>query len=392
MVLLGSEDGQKWKILPTAPDVPTGVGPDGVITPPADDPKDPEKPLYMNLVGRGTISEKYLFTTPLDNSVTTFDHTTSFYYHLSFPVDITFNYKIADYDQWKGKIAVYAGDDQLVGQAHAGIPVTIADDGTFSVRIPENEFAPDGFYSHWWKIHSSQLGQIRYSVEATADGYEKPFYAFDRASIHFVRHSMSSWESTEITGKSGDSILLKPTIPKLDPLFENKDLQVHIKVRHLAIDEYELYRSDGLPIPMKAYDNEPEYHFSTEPVTIWEQGKKMYDLVFVPKVTMSGDKRSVVYTTLYHKGYQIPTEPHTCTLTIQPGTSANEVIEDPSIRLSSEPGALVLHLEQDAAVAIYTMEGKRVNLVQRSAGDHRIPLAKGCYLVQINGQTYKIIL
>ena len=68
------------------------------------------------------------------------------------------------------------------------------------------------------------------------------------------------------------------------------------------------------------------------------------------------------------------------------------MIEDPSIRLSSEPGALVLHLEQDATVAVYTMEGKQVNLAQRSAGDHRIPLAKGCYLVQINGQTYKIIL
>lgn len=392
VVLLGSADGEHWKILPTAPDVPLGMDSNGMITPPQDKTSDPDDYLYLNPLGRGLNCELYFSTGLMDNTVTSYNHVFGTYYHLSRPVDITFTYTIADYERWKGKLAIFSGSDQAVGNANAGDPVTIKEDGTFSVRIPGNSVSPSELYPHFWKMFSSQQGELKYTVAATAEGYDHPIYTADDCTIHFVEHSKSSWESDEQEGKVGQKMILKPTIPYLDPYFEGKDLQVKITVQRLTIDEYELYRSDGKPIPMKAYDNEPEIHFSPEPVTIWEKGKKVYDLVLVPKVAKTGDKKPIISTNLYHKGFILPTRSHACTLTIQPNDTAIDEIGSQSTQLSTEPGAVVIHLEQDATVSIYTLQGKWMATEQYAAGDYRIPLVKGAYLVKVNQQVFKILL
>ena len=391
VVLLGSADGENWKILPTAPGVPIGLGSEGMITPPTDDPSDPDF-LYLNPLGRGMNVELYFSTSELDNNVITYDHLFGTYYHLSKPVDITFTYKIADYEQWKGKVIIFSGSDQDLGQANAGDPVIIKEDGTFAVRIPANYFSPGDLYSHWWKMFSSQRGQLKFSVVATAEGYDRPIYTADKGFVQFLDHSRTSWESIEVNGKVGEKVVLKPIITDMDSFLEDKDLQVDISVRNITLDEYELYRSDGKPIITKAYDNEPEFHFTPEPVTIWEKGKRVYDLIFVPKVAKTGDKKPVLFTRINYKGHDVPTRSHTCSLTIQPNDTANDEIEGPSNRVSSEPGALIIHLEQDATVSIYTLQGKWMSTEQRTAGDYRIPLVKGCYLVMVNQQIYKIIL
>lgn len=392
VVVLGSTDGQNWKILPTAPSVPIGLDSSGVIAPPEDNTNDPEDHLYLIPLGVGYTTEQFQYIGVMDNSQTTYDHLVGMLYHLSRPATIHFHYTLLDYDQWKGKLAIFSGNGEELGQAYAGDPVTIADDGTFVVTVPENRVDWLGFYGHFLKVFSSQQGQLRYTITGVSDDYDRPVYSKTDAFIQFVDHSRTSWENTAVQGKVGEKIILKPYITELDPYFEGKDLQVDIKVRHLTLDQYDLYRSDGQPITLKTYDGEPEFAYTPERVLIWEQGKKSYDLVLVPKVAKTGDVKPVVFTTLYHKGHQVPTRSMTCSLTIYPSSTAIEDVDNQLTRIAAGSEALLIDLKQDAVVAIYTLEGRLVRTDRFSAGEHRISLPKGSYLIQVERKTYKIII
>ncbi|MDD6101315.1 MAG: DUF6383 domain-containing protein, partial [bacterium] len=62
------------------------------------------------------------------------------------------------------------------------------------------------------------------------------------------------------------------------------------------------------------------------------------------------------------------------------------------IRITTESGSVTVHLEEGSELTIFTLDGKLIATTSLSAGDHRIPLPKGCYLIQIDGKSYKIIL
>ena len=395
VVMLGSADGQNWIVLPTAPGVPIGVGPDGVITAPSDDPDEPdddEMPVEIRIVRDGIEREHYAAVGGFDNDQRANDNVIFTNYQLNRPVPVYFTYTISNFEQWKGKLKIYSGQGSELYNANEGEPVTIDADGTFTVRAPALTTSSIQLYSQGLKIFASDRGKLELSITATPEGYEQPHYRASGGFILFLEKAITSWESVQVRGKVGEKIILKPTLSNLDPYFENEDVQLQINIWDYSMDDYELFRSDGEPVTMKSYSSNPLRAYSTDPVLIWEKGQRKYHFVLIPKATAAENTVPTIFTAPYYQGKALPSTNYAGGLFIEPGTSANEVIEDPSIRLSSEPGALVLHLEQDATVAIYTMEGKQVNLAQRSAGDHRIPLAKGCYLVQINGQIYKIIL
>ena len=142
---------------------------------------------------------------------------------------------------------------------------------------------------------------------------------------------------------------------------------------------------------MKASEFEPEYTFSADRILIWEQGKQINDFVLVPKA-VPAVKDLYIYTNVYFQGFEIPCINYSCGIVIKESNTANEPVNDRATRVATDSGSVTIHLEERSELSIFTLDGRRITTTALSAGDHRIPLPKGSYLVQVAEQTFKIII
>ena len=114
IVLLGSVDGVNWIILPTAPGVPIGVGPDGVISSPSDDPNEPddsEMPVELHVLNDGVKKVHYALVGDLENEQNGIENCVFTNYDLNRPVPVYFTYTISNYEKWKGKLKILSGQE-----------------------------------------------------------------------------------------------------------------------------------------------------------------------------------------------------------------------------------------------------------------------------------------
>lgn len=389
VVLLGSSDGDQWRVLPTAPTVPIGLGPDGPILPPADETDDPADPIYFRVLSKFS-DGSYFYPSSIANDETVLGNINGISYQLNKPRAITFTYTISDYDQWKGCLAIFAKNGSNLNQAYAGEAVAIDENGRFSVRERAVTTSSSSIYSHHLKFLASKRGTLRFSVVAVTDGVEQPLYSQDDVSMHFVNRIDTEWELSRVEGKVNGRMILKPRLTNLDPIFENEDIHLYMRVEGLTLDEFELYRSDGEPIPMVSYKNYETRCFSKDHTLIWVKGNRLYDIVFVPKVTIPSEAETYITTTAYHQNKEIPGRSFICYLIANEDQTANELVEADSPTVSMTSDGVMVSLNHDAEITIYGLDGRIVHAAKLSVGDHRIALPKGYYVIQVNDETFKI--
>lgn len=390
VVVLGSYDGQQWDILPTAPLAPIGLGPDGPVFPPDDEPNDPDKPVNMKVHHNTFTESNYMLVCSHDDDEQNTYNVGSIRYSLNQPKDITFTFTISEYDQWKGKLSIFAGDKFFWGDK--GELMVVDDDGTFviskSALMPIN----GSYYIQELKLLSTQRGELKFSVTATAEGFDIPVYSQSDMSVRFVEQTDTRWGASPIVGKTGEKMILKPVLSQLDPFFQHENIHFEVGFSGFAQDEFTLYRSDGKPLSTRAFDNNPNAGFTPTPVMLFEQGVQRYDLVFIPKVPRTLGDNAYIYTVPYHNGKRIPGNTFVSRLVIEKGIAANEGVDSGSASVYVRPDAVIVRLVQDSDVVVCTLDGKWVRSSRLSAGDHRISLQKGFYLVKVDGQTFKIVI
>lgn len=392
VVILGSKDGQNWKVLPTSPNAPIGLGVDGPIFLPEDEPNDTEKPVHMQIVYNRYTNYPYIPVIDVNNDQETYNNMLGLEYSLNQAKDVTFTYRITNYDQWKGKLSIFSGDDWSLSQPNAGDPVVIDETGSFVVHKSADSATPEGVYCHILKICAPQRGNLTFSVTAMADGFELPIYSNEEMSLQFVETANLDWDNWQVEGYVNEKMTFKPILSNLDPIFEKEDIYLTVSIQGLMLDEYELYRSDGEPIQMEAAENEPDLTFSTDRILIWKQGKQINDIVLVPKATVPEERNPYISVQPYHQGLEMPSYNNFCQIVIKESNTANEPVDDRSTWITTESGSVTVHLEGRSELGIFTLDGRRITTTTLSAGDHRIPLPKGSYLVQVAEQTFKIII
>lgn len=392
VVILGSKDGQHWEILPTSPNIPIGLGVDGPIFLPEDEPNDTEEPVRMQIVYNRYTNYPYIPVIDVNNDQEIYDNMLGLEYSLNQAKDVTFTYRITNYDQWKGKLSIFSGDDWSLSQPNAGDPVVIDETGSFVVHKSADSATPEGVYCHILKICAPQRGSLTFSVTAMADGFELPIYSNEEMSLQFVETANLDWDNWQVEGYVNEKMTFKPILSNLDPIFEKEDIYLTVSIQGLMLDEYELYCSDGELIRMETYEFDPEYTFSADRILIWKQGKQINDFVLVPKATVPEERNPYIYVNAYHQGFEIPCFNYICEIVIKESNTANEPVEDSATRVATDSGSVTVHLEEGSELTIFTLDGKLIATTSLSAGDHRIPLPKGCYLIQIDGKSYKIIL
>ena len=391
VVILGSKDGQNWKVLPTSPNAPIGLGVDGPIFLPEDEPNETGEPVNMAVHLNRYTTNPYVSVIETNSDLRTDLNIRGLDYSLSKPKDVTFTYRITNYDQWKGKLSSFSGDDWSLSQPNAGDPVMIDETGSFVVHKSADSASPEGVYLHFLKFCTSQRGNLTLSVTAIADGFEWPVYTNEEMSLQFVETANLDWDNWQVEGNVNEKMLFKPVLSNLDPIFEKEDIYLNVYVQGLTLDQYELYSSDGEPIRMEASEFEPEYTFSTDRILTWKQGKQINDLILVPKA-VPAVKDLYIYANAYFQGFEIPCINYSCGIVIKESNTANEPVNDRATRVATDSGSVTIHLEERSELSIFTLDGRRITTTALSAGDHRIPLPKGSYLVQVAEQTFKIII
>lgn len=392
VVILGSKDGQNWKVLPTSPKAPIGFGVDGPIFLPEDKPIETGEPVHMAVHSNSYTTNPYVSVIETNSDQSTYGDIRGLEYSLNQAKDVAFTYRITNYDQWKGKLSIFSGDDWSLSQPNVGAPVMIDETGSFVVHKSADSVTPEGVYRHFLKIFTSQRGNLTLSVTAMADGFEIPVYTKPEMSLQFVEMANLDWDNGVVEGKVNEKMTFKPVLSNLDPIFEKEDIYLSVQVHGLTLDEYELYRSDGEPIRMEAYEFEPEETFSTDHILIWKQGKQINDIVLVPKATVPEERNPIICIQPYHQDFEIPSCNHYCQIVIKESSTSNEPVDDRSTWVTTESGSVTVHLEGKSELSIFTLDGRWITTTALSAGDHRIPLPKGSYLVLVAGQTFKIII
>ena len=390
VVILGSKDDQNWEVLPTSPNAPIGLDANGPIFLPEEEPIETEEPVNMAVLNSYT-TNPYVSVIDINSGQEIVSNVRGLDYSLNKPKDVTFTYRITNYEQWKGKLSIFSGDDWSLSESNAGDPVMIDENGSFVVHKSADSASPEGVYLHFLKFCTSQRGNLTLSVTAIADGFEWPVYTNEEMSLQFVETANLDWDNWQVEGNVNEKMLFKPVLSNLDPIFEKEDIYLNVYVQGLTLDQYELYSSDGEPIRMEASEFEPEYTFSADRILTWKQGKQINDLILVPKA-VPAVKDLYIYANAYFQGFEIPCINCSCGIVIKESNTANEPVEDSSIRITTESGSVTVHLEEGSELTIFTLDGKLIATTSLSAGDHRIPLPKGCYLIQIDGKSYKIIL
>lgn len=90
--------------------------------------------------------------------------------------------------------------------------------------------------------------------------------------------------------------------------------------------------------------------------------------------------------------YVIPSIYENITITFTSLPTANEAMATENIRIQSVAGAVYIQTPQPAATVIYTLSGQLVRKLSLPAGDSRIGLPEGFYIIRIGSLLQKIII
>lgn len=250
VTLLCSADGVNWEVMPALETVPIGIGNDGVIGSTPDEPNDPVQPLNAGLY-RNKFDGKYLHVSGLD--ATQNNHNNTEYITYSFS-NVTGNailrYTIANYNDWKGHLAIYQGESYDIYKGGQGTPVTITPEGTFDIEIPQEKIM-NYYYLNFLKIYSDRAGELSYDIQVYSQSSTFPAFEQEGNKMYFIDKITGTWDKRPIRGAVNQEIPFTVTFSDIPDILTDKKMTLEISITGLTKDQILLFDVSGKAIALE---------------------------------------------------------------------------------------------------------------------------------------------
>ncbi|MDD2953503.1 MAG: C10 family peptidase [Parabacteroides sp.] len=238
IVVIGSPNGHDWEVMRCLTTSPTGLDNKGLIKAPADNPGDP----VLVSILKNQFDDAFLNISGLDNSQSNLLNTNAIAYSLTNVTEnLILRYTLKDYAAWKGKLAVYYGDDSSISEGNQGTKAVIGEGGSFDVPVSLAQISDQSYENHL-KVLSARQGELSYDIQVClASAPANPIFKEENKAMRFLEALSGSITPRPIMGAKNAKTPFTYTIGNTNQWLNGKPLDVKVSISNLNADQVKLY-------------------------------------------------------------------------------------------------------------------------------------------------------